>query len=215
MELINPEKIIGALSWRYATKKFNPEKRIATDIWSALEEVLVLSPSSFGLQPWKFIVVTDSKLKAQLRPASWDQEQITSCSHLVVFCSKVDLGEPEIDAYVSRVAEVREQTTESLTGYKGMMYSSLVTGPLQPQINNWASRQVYIALGNFMTAAALMGVDTCPMEGFEPEKYNSILGVSDLGYSATVLCAAGYRADEDRYQSVKKVRFPKDLLIIK
>lgn len=205
--------LVQQLKWRYATKQFDATRRIDSATWSALEEALVLSPSSYGLQPWKFLVVTDPALKAKLRPASWNQAQVEDCSHHVVFLVKKDLGLPEIEHYVDRIAEVRGVSRESLAGYRGYMVSDLAEGPRAKVINEWAARQVYIALGNFMTAAAVLGVDTCPMEGLVPAKYDEILGLEDSGWATLCACPAGYRAADDKYAEVPKVRFPREEVI--
>ncbi len=205
--------LIQQLKWRYATKKFDATKRIDPATWSALEEALVLSPSSYGLQPWKFLVVTDPALKTKLRAVSWNQAQVEDCSHHVVFLVKKDLGLPEIEHYVDRIAEVRGVSRESLAGYRGYMVSDLAEGPRAKTINEWAARQVYIALGNFMTAAAVLGVDTCPMEGLVPAKYDEILGLEDSGWATLCACPAGYRAADDKYADAPKVRFPREELI--
>lgn len=205
--------LVQQLKWRYATKKFDATKRIDPATWSALEEALVLSPSSYGLQPWKFLVVTDPALKAKLRPVSWNQAQVEDCSHHVVFLVKRDLGLPEIEHYVDRIAEVRGVSRESLAGYRGYMVSDLAEGPRAKTINEWAARQVYIALGNFMTAAAVLGVDTCPMEGLVPAKYDEILGLEDSGWATLCACPAGYRAADDKYADAPKVRFPREEVI--
>jgi nitroreductase len=202
------EDLLKALAWRYATKKFDPERKIPAEVWSALEQSLVLTPSSYGLQPWKFVVVTDPALKAKLRPASWNQAQVEDCSHHVVFLAKDTITEADLDHYLARTAEVRGQAPESLAGYKGYMLGDLVNGPRAAVIAEWAARQVYIALGNFMTSAALLGVDTCPMEGMETGKYDEILGLAGTGYRTVVACPAGYRATEDKYAAAPKVRFP-------
>ncbi len=201
------------LKWRYATKKFDATKRIDPPTWAALEESLVLSPSSFGLQPWKFLVITDPALKAKLRPVSWNQAQIEDCSHLVVLLARKDLGLPEIERFVDRIAEVRGVTRDSLEGYRGFMVSALVEGPGAKRINEWAARQVYIALGTFMTSAAMLGVDTCPMEGLDSAKYDEILGLEGSGWATLCACPAGYRATDDKYAELPKVRFKAEDLI--
>lgn len=210
---LNPADLLDSLRWRYATKKFDPARKIPAEQWAALEQALVLTPSSYGLQPWKFMVVTDPALKAKLRPASWNQAQIEDCSHLVVFLAKKDITEADLDRFIARTAEVRSATPESLTAYKGYMMGDLVNGPRHAIIGEWAARQVYIALGNFMTCAALLGIDTCPMEGLEPAKYDQILGLEEGAYRTLAACPAGYRAQDDKYASLPKVRFaPQDVL---
>jgi nitroreductase len=202
-----PTSLLDALQWRYATKKFDATKKISAVDWTALEQALILTPSSYGLQPWKFVVVTDPALKAKLRPASWNQSQIEDASHLVVFLAKEDITEADVDGFIARVAEVRGVTPESLAGYKGFMMGDLVNGARHAVIGEWAARQAYIALGNFMTSAAVLGIDTCPIEGLEPAKYDEILGLKGTGYRTLAACPAGYRSADDKYASVPKVRF--------
>ena len=207
MTTTTPTSLLDALQWRYATKRFDPAKKISAADWATLEQALILTPSSYGLQPWKFLVITDPVLKAKLRPASWNQSQIEDCSHLVVFLGKEDITEADLDRFVARTAEVRGTSLESLAGYKGFMMGDLVNGARHAVIGEWAARQVYIAFGNFMTAAALLGIDTCPIEGLEPAKYDEILGLKGTGYRTLAACPAGYRAADDKYASLAKVRY--------
>jgi nitroreductase len=197
--------VVEQLRWRYATKKFDPARTISAGTWAALEQALVLTPSSYGLQPWKFFVVTDPAVKAKLPEHSWGQRQPQDCSHMVVLALKANLGEADVDRHVARMSEVRGQTVESLARFKQTMMGSLADPPFD--INDWAARQVYIALGQFMACAALLGVDTCPMEGIDPAKYDEVLGIGAQGYRTVVACPAGYRAADDKYAQVPKVRF--------
>ena len=205
MKPVSNDVIEKQLEWRYATKVFDSTKVIPETDWKTLERALVLTPSSFGLQPWKFFVVTDPAKRALLKPASWGQSQIVDASHLVVFAIRKNLSESDIERFVARTAEVRGTTVESLESYRQMMVGSLSKPSID--INAWASRQVYIALGFFMSTAALLGIDACPIEGFEPAKYDEILGLSALGYGASVVAAAGYRSGSDKYATLPKVRF--------
>jgi nitroreductase len=207
MSTISGASLLEQLQWRYATKKFDSTKRISTADWAVLEQALVLTASSYGLQPWKFIVVTDPALKAKLRPASWNQAQVEDCSHLVVFTSRQDLTEADADRFVVRTAEVRGTTVDSLAGYKGFIMGDLVNGPRHAVIADWAARQTYIALGNLLTSAALLGIDACPFEGLEPAKYDEILGLAGSGYGTVCACPLGFRAADDKYASAPKVRF--------
>jgi len=204
---VPPADLLAALNWRYAVKKFDPAKMIPTDIWAALEQSLVLSPSSYGLQPWKFFVVETPALREQLLPHSWNQRQVVDASHLVVFAVKRDVGPADAERLVTRSAEVRGAPAEKLDGYKKIIVGSLARQSAS-DIDIWMSRQVFIALGVFLTTAALLGVDTCPMEGFAPEKYDEILGLAAKGYAARVVAAAGYRAADDLSAGLAKVRFP-------
>jgi nitroreductase len=212
---IHREQLVHQLRWRYATKQFDPQRKISAGDWSALEEALVLTPSSFGLQPWKFIVITNQAVKEKLVAASWGQRQPADCSHLVVFAIKKELGEAEIDGFLKRIAEVRSVPLDSLAGYRDMMVGSIVTGMDAAARNGWAERQVYIAVGNFLTSAAMLGIDACPMEGIEPAQYNEILGLGKLGLSVVCAAATGYRAASDKSAALKKVRFPKDQVLVR
>ncbi|AFY72885.1 nitroreductase [Synechococcus sp. PCC 7502] len=205
---IGTSQLLESLKWRYATKKFDPNQVIPESKWEALSESLLLTPSSYGLQPWKFLVITNPEIKAQLKPVSWNQSQVTDCSHFVVFTIKKNLTTDHVDSFIKRTAEVRGVAPESLSGYRNIIVSDVVNGPRSLTVNEWATRQVYIALGNFMTAAALVGVDTCPMEGIEPANYDKVLELPTKGYATVVACAAGYRASDDKYAELAKVRFP-------
>jgi nitroreductase len=207
MTSMKPQSLIAQLRWRYAVKKFDPARKIPADQWQALEEALVLTPSSWGLQPWKFFVISDQTLKDKLVPISWNQRQLADCSHVVVFAIKKDLAAADIDRYLARVTEVQGTPVEKLAGFRKMLMSSFSPPPEKFDVNQWASLQDYIALGNFMTSAAVLGIDTCPMEGIEAAKYDELLGLPAKGYATVVVCVAGYRAADDKYAAMPKVRF--------
>jgi nitroreductase len=204
---LSPASLLAHLQWRYATKVFDSTRIISLETWKALEETLVLTPSSYGLQPWKFFVITNHEMKSRLRSHSWNQAQVVDCSHYVVFASIKNIDEAHIDRHLDRAAKIRGLPVESLKTYRGMMVNDIVEGPRGQVCDEWAARQAYIALGNFMTAAALLYVDTCPMEGFVPLEYDKILGLEPRGLTATVCCAAGYRSASDKYAAMAKVRF--------
>ena len=208
MTPITTANLLDSLKWRYATKKFDPSKTITPDVWAALEDSLVLSPSSYGLQPWKFLIVTSPEIKEQLKSLSWNQSQVTDCSHYVVFTIKKNLTADHVDRFVECTATVRGVPAESMKGYRDLMVGDVVYGSRSLNVNEWATRQAYIALGNFMTSAALVGVDTCPMEGIDPAKYDRLLGLPQKGFATVVACAAGYRSEDDKYATLAKVRFP-------
>jgi nitroreductase len=211
--LVSHDTLLTQLRWRYATKQFDPVRKISAEDWAALEESLVLTPSSFGLQPWRFIVVTDQATKEKLVPVSWNQRQIADASHLVVFAVKKELGVNEVDHYLGRIAQVRGVTPESLNGFRDVLLGFLGQPAEQFNPTTWATKQAYIALGNFLTSAALLGVDTCPLEGIEPTRYDEILGLSEQGYQTVVVAAAGYRAAGDKYATLPKVRFAPEKVI--
>lgn len=206
MSVMKPNELLEQLQWRGAVKKFDPTRKISDMDWKALTEALRMSPSSYGLQPWKFLVVTSADLRNQLRKHSWDQTQVTDCSHYVVLCAKETLTSSDVDHYVETIQKVRGVTRESLEGYRGMMLGS-IQKLTSEQLLAWNTRQVYIALGNLMTSAAVLGVDTCPMEGFDPTQYDQILGLKAKGLRSVVCCALGYRHSQDPYTGLKKVRF--------
>ncbi len=208
MTPIDTTQLTAALDWRYATKKFDSSKEIPAATWAALEHALVVSPSSFGLQPWRFIVITDPAVKAKLLPLSWNQAQVTDCSHHVVFAVRKGVDAAYVDKFLARQVELRGGTVEALAPYRGMMTGFLANITAAGQLDAWATKQIYIALGQFMAAAALLGVDACPMEGISPAAYDEVLGLKDTEFATVVACAAGYRAADDKYATAGKVRFP-------
>lgn len=207
MPSIPPDVLLDQLSWRYAVKKFDPAKKIPARDWGALERSLTLTPSSYGLQPWQFLVVTDRDVRTSLLAASWNQPQVVDASHLVVFARRTSMGRADVDKLIRRICEVRGVPEGTLDGYRGMMLGSIESPAPGTDHSTWNAKQVYIALGFFLAAAALLGIDACPMEGFDASRYDQILGLSGSGYSATVVATAGYRDPSDSAASFKKVRF--------
>jgi nitroreductase len=212
MSAINSKQLLEQLNWRYATKQFDPNRKISAADWATLEDVLTLSPSSGGLQPWKFIVVTDPAMRAKLSPAAWGQKQITDASHLVVFVSKNNFSEADVDEFLKHVSVVRGAPVESLAPFREMLVGGIVKRLDEPARNAWARNQAYIALGNLLTSAALLGIDACPMEGFDRAQFDEILGLKAKGYASAVIATVGYRSTEDKYAAAPKVRFPKQQL---
>lgn len=201
------ETLQQALQWRYAVKKFDPQKKVSDKDWQVLENSLVLSPSSYGLQPWKFLVVQNPQLRTQLREASWGQSQVTDCSHYVVLTYKKKMDEAHIQKYVDKIASVRGVSLASLDGYKNMMIGDVVKGPRAQVIDWWAQKQTYIAMGFLMEAAALLKIDACPMEGLDPKAYDKILKLEGTEWASVAAVAVGYRHSEDALQNAAKVRF--------
>jgi nitroreductase len=213
MNNIQPGQLLAQLNWRYATKQFDPTRKIDPMLWATLEDSLVLTPSSFGLQPWKFIVVRDAKLRESLVAASWGQRQVAEASHLVVFATPQQFTERDIDRFLDRTCEIRGVPATALAGYRGMMVGSLM-GRDEAARQVWAANQVYIALGNFLTSAAVLGIDACPLEGIDPAKYDELLGLPARGLLTVVAAAAGYRLPADKYASARKVRYAKNELVL-
>lgn len=202
--------LLDKLRWRYAAKSFNPAKKIDSENWATLEEALRLTPSSYGLQPWKFFVITDQALKDRLVAGSYGQTQVSNCSHLLVFTVRTSLSEVEVDKYIETACATRGVVPESMKVYRKMIIGDVIQGARSKDVAGWAKLQSYIALGNFMTCAAMLGIDCCPMEGFVQSVYDEALGLEAKGLMTAVVCPVGYRADEDKYASAAKVRYPKE-----
>ncbi|RAJ06192.1 NAD(P)H-dependent oxidoreductase [Arenibacter echinorum] len=203
---------IENLNWRYATKKFDASKKVSQKDLENLLEATSLSASSYGLQPYEILVVEDAVLRSKLQPAAWGQSQITEASHLIVLANQSTFGEELVDNYLDNVSETRGIPSNDLEGYSDFMKSKLM--PLSESAKaTWTARQTYIALGNLLSAAADLKIDTCPMEGFDSAQFNEMLGLSKKGLNAAVLVAIGYRSEEDKTQHYKKVRKTKENLI--
>ena len=207
MNSIAPDQLLSALNWRYATKVFDAAKKIPADVWHALEQSLVLTPTSYGLRPYRFLIVQDAAKRAALLPNSWGQKQVVDCSHFVVFTARTEMKEADADKLIQRISQVRGVPTDSIKFYRDMMLGDVVNGPRGKIAHEWATRQAYIAIGNFMTCCAVLGVDACPMEGINPPEYDKILGLEGSGYKTVVACATGYRAASDKYAALAKVRY--------
>ncbi|MES2995737.1 MAG: NAD(P)H-dependent oxidoreductase [Verrucomicrobiota bacterium] len=206
-------ELLAALQWRYATKKFDPAGRIPAETWSLLEDSLVLTPSSFGLQPWRFFVVHDTAKRKELVAASWGQNQVTDASHFVVLTARRDITDNEIDRWIERMAEVQGCPAETLAPYREVV-AGFASRLGKEERAAWNTRQLYIALGQLMAAAAVLGIDTCPMEGIDPAAYDHVLGLENSEFGTRVACALGYRAADDKCAAFPKTRFPKDAVVI-
>jgi nitroreductase len=209
---MQPSELLSALRFRYATKSFDRARKIPSGTWEAFEQSLVLTPSSFGLQPWKFLIVENPETREKLKAASWGQGQVTDASHLVVLTARTDLAQADIESWIARLSEVQGTPLDALAGLSGVIssFSSAMT-PAEKQA--WNTRQVYIALGQLMTSAAVLGIDSCPLEGISPADYDAILGLGGTGYATAVACALGYRSPEDKYAAAPKARFPDSRVI--
>lgn len=211
-EFISTDQLLNHLNWRYAVKKFDPSKSVSDSDWHAIEQSLILSPSSFGLQPWKFFMVQTPEIRQQLVEYSWGQTQVVDASHLVVLAINTKIDETYVDEYVAHTAAVRSTSTEALAPF-GKVIKDFLARMSEAELKTWAKLQTYIALGQLMTSAAHLGIDTCPMEGFIPAKYDEVLGLAEKGYSAAVVCPVGYRDESDPYASYPKVRFSPDQMV--
>jgi len=211
---MDPDALLAAMRWRYAVKRFDPERKIDPSLWRTLEQSLVLTASSYGLQPWKFIVITRESTKQELLPHSYGQRQVVDCSHLLAIAVLSRLTEAHLGRYIARLQEIQNSEPAKLEKLKKIISGDLISGGRSLQAREWAVRQAYIALGNFLTSAALLGVDTCPMEGFSAKKYDATL---DLGedWTTALVCPAGYRLDDDPAGKRKKMRFAAEDLVVR
>jgi len=193
-------KFTEALVFRHACKIFDEKKKISDDEIGYILESGVKSPSSFGMEGWKFLVITNEKLKAQLRPLCWNQVQITSCSHLVVILANIDSLKPESGEPKKRFLR-REMPEEKLEFYLNLYASHLEkTLSCDENIYAWSARQTYLAASNMMTAAAFMKIDSCPIEGFEKERVEELLNLDTSKHQLSMLLAFGYRLNEQSEQ---------------
>lgn len=206
------KNMIDAMKWRYATKVFDADKKLSAEQVDLLLEAVRLSPSSFGLQMWKVILVTNLQIREKLRQAGYGQSQITDASHVVVFAAKKNLGDSMVDELIELTARERGVPASSLSGYADMMKNSITSRSEKERIE-WASRQAYIALGVLLATAAHEGIDACPMEGFDVNAFDEILGLKEKNLTACVVASLGFRSEKDQTAQYVKVRFPKEEVV--
>ncbi len=204
-----------SLLWRYATKQFDSTQKVRSEALQTLINSLQLSPSSFGLQPWKFFVISDLPLRQQLREHSWNQPQVVDASHLFVLASARTVTPECIDGHLSNVAETRSIPLEDLHPYRERIIPFVKALVDNGTIEAWCTRQTYLALGMLLGTAAQLRIDTCPLEGISPAEYDKLLELENSNYTTKVACAVGYRSETDATASAKKVRFSKDIVVIR
>ncbi|PWL31670.1 NAD(P)H-dependent oxidoreductase [uncultured Roseivirga sp.] len=203
--------LIDNLNWRYATKAFDPAKKVSSEELEVLKEAVRLSPSAYGLQLYKVLIVENKEIRMALREASWNQPQITDASHLFIFCNFTQDFNDHVDDYVQLIVEAQGVDKKQISPYGEFIKSQLNNnGTKQNQI--WAEKQTYLALSNLLAACAELKIDACPMEGFLNDAYNKILGLNKQGLNASVIATVGYRSDNDEAQFRKKVRKDKEQL---
>ncbi|MBT8296080.1 MAG: NAD(P)H-dependent oxidoreductase [Gramella sp.] len=200
------------LNWRYATKKFDPSKKLSEENLNSLLESIQLTASSYGLQPYEILVIKDLETREKLKAVAWNQNQITDAPYLLVFANLKSVSGAYVDSYLDNIAQTRNITREDLKGMEDMIKNTTLQLPQEAQ-NTWAAKQAYIALGNLLAAAANLKIDTCPMEGFDAVKFDEILGLGEKNLTTAVIAPIGYRSEEDHYQHLAKVRKAKSDLI--
>lgn len=201
-----------SLQWRYATKRFNADKKLSSEQLEMLLDAVNLAPTSYGLQPFEVVLVEDAALRAKLKEAAYGQPQLTEASHILVFAANKDLSEEHIDAYVERTADQRGVSVDDLKDFRAAMVGAILSNDAEGRFQ-WAARQAYISLGVLLSSAAVAGIDACPMEGFDKAGFDEILGLSERGLSSVMMAALGFRSPEDKYAGLPKVRKSKDELI--
>lgn len=203
--------VIEALKWRYATKQYDTEKKLSAEQMNTLKEALRLAPSSFGLQPWHFIVVENAEVRAKLRAAGYDQPQITDASHFVVLATEKNVNAALVEKYMQSIALTKGVAVEALSGFSDMINGTIgMKG--EAGAADWAARQVYIALGVLLTVAAVEGIDATPMEGFDPQAFDEILELGERGLQSRVVVALGFRSAADENATAPKVRYSAESL---
>lgn len=200
-------QLIKNLKWRYATKKYDTSKKVKSEDLEIIKEAIQLSATSYGLQLFKVLIIEDPAVRERLRPVSWGQPQITDASHLLVFCGYNDVTDEDVDAYINLKAQIQDVEVASLKGSSDFMKMKMKEKSSEEK-QYWTAKQTYIALSNALNACAELQLDSTPMEGFEPESYNEILGLKEKNLNADVVLAIGYRSEEDDLQSAKKIRKP-------
>ncbi|MBS2097261.1 NAD(P)H-dependent oxidoreductase [Carboxylicivirga linearis] len=205
--------IIKQLNWRYATKQFDSSKKLTNDQLNLILEATNLSASSYGLQPYQIIVVENQEIREKLKDAAWGQPQLTDASQIIIFAAKTNLEDKDVDAFIQLVSEVRGVPVDSLVDYSSMMKGSMANLS-NDEKTVWAAKQTYIALGQLLTTCALNNIDTCPMEGFNHEEFDNILGLKEKNLTSVVMAAVGFRSETDKYQHLPKVRKPINEMVI-
>lgn len=204
---------IDKLKWRYATKKFDTTKKLSDIQINTLKEAFNLTATSYGLQTMKLIVLEDSQKRNAILPAAYNQKQVVDASHLLVICIQNEVSETDVDAYYQQLHDERQTPSEVLEPYKNQL-KGVIQNMGANQRTEWTIRQAYIALGNLMTVCAFEDVDSCPMEGFIPEEVDRILNLKALNLKSVLLLPVGFRAENDMFASLKKVRKPLNEVIL-
>jgi nitroreductase len=212
-EPISTTHLLDRLKWRCSCRKYDTTRTIPDSVWSALEEALVLTPSSYGLQPWRFFVVTDRELRKQLYPLSYNQQPVLDASHLVIFTARESILPQDIEEWCERVREVHNLKPEDVAGSRQHLIDEVINGAHRDRLFEWASDQAHIALGCFLTSCALLGVDASPMGGIKPHEFDEFFGFRAQRLRTVVLCAAGYRHPDMKGTEGNKTRHKKSTII--
>jgi nitroreductase len=204
-------QLIEALQWRYATKKYDPSFQLDPKDKETLEQVLQLTPTSYGLQPLHFIWLEDTTLLEKTKTLAWNQQQIVDAAGVLVLCTKTELTPADLDAHADLMRDTRDMQEEQIKGFRAHLHAAIGNKPAE-HIQVWNDKQAYIALGQLLTACALLQLDATPMEGFDPAALDELLELKEKGLHSVLICTIGKRAADDHYQHLQKVRRPKNSL---
>ena len=204
---------IEKLEWRYATKKFDSNKKLTEAQVEILKNAFNLTATSYGLQPLKMVVVNNKAIQNKIKPLAYNQDQVVDCSHLLVICMKTNIDGFYVDQRFDMEKEIRGVQEESIADFRAFLKST-IEKQSEEKIAESAKYQAYIALGNLMTICAFEGIDSCPMEGFIPSKLDEVLNLSEYNLKSVLLLPVGFRAEDDLMSTLKKVRSTLDDSII-
>ena len=205
--------ILDHMKWRYAVKKFDSSRILSEGQIERLKEAFNLTATSYGLQPITLVVVKNKELQNRLVQSSYDQLQITQASHVLVICIKTNVDSDYIGRYFEQVKKVRNVSDEILESFKNDLVDNFSKKDVD-EIKRWSTNQAYLAMGNLLTVCAVEKIDSCPMEGFEPEAYDEILGLKEKDLTSVLVMPIGYRAEDDMFAGFKKVRKDMDESVI-
>lgn len=205
--------IINQLKWRYATKSFNSEKVLSELQLDTIKQAFNLTATSYGLQTLKMVVIKDKKRRQDLVPIAFGQKQVVEASHLLVLCIQTNIDENDVTTHFDNIQKTRNTPSEVLSSFKNQLTETINSMPNSKK-EAWAKNQAYIALGNLMTVCAVEEIDSCPMEGFNPDALDVALGLNDLGLKSVLLLPVGFRSESDFFSSLEKVRKPVSETII-
>ena len=208
-----PTDVLEQLKWRYATKKFDASKRLSEEKLSILKESFNLTATSYGLQPLKMIILSNPDLKKLLVPITMDQDQVENASHVLVICTETKIDSDYIKDHFNLVVKIRSTPREILSSFEEYLVSSF-SDKQSDELNIWSTNQAYLALGNLLTVCAIEKIDACPIEGFDPDKYDELLQLNEKGLQSVIVLAVGYRAEDDMFSGFDKVRKGVDEVII-
>ena len=213
MKSTQTENIINSLDWRYATKLFDATKKLNDQQLELLLDAVQLTPSSYGLQPYQIIVVSDQAIKEQLKAAAYGQTQLADASHVFVFATTKNYTTVHVDEYAENIIKTRDISIDAIKGFVDVMKGT-VNSRNQTELANWNARQAYISLGILLQTASLTEIDACPMEGFDTAQFDKILGLEDKNLTSVVIAPVVFRSEDDAYQHLQKVRKSKEDLFI-